>query len=173
MILFDHYAQFITITNLNWLLILQNNHHKQIILEALKNRVTKGQVTIYAFVIMPNHMHIIWQVHDGIIREDFQRYFLRFTARSILQFMRMNEDPLRNLLKVTAPDRKYQVWERNSLSIVIYSEKVLIQKMNYLHNNPIQAKWNLADFPENYLYSSSRFYETGVDEFGWLTHFRG
>jgi hypothetical protein len=27
--------------------------------------------------------------------------------------------------------------------------------------------------PENYQYSSARFYETGVDEFGWLTHFRG
>jgi hypothetical protein len=45
--------------------------------------------------------------------------------------------------------------------------------MNYVHNNPIQAKWRLADFPENYFYSSARFYETGVDPFGLITHFRG
>ena len=150
MILFDHHTQFITITNLNWLPILQNDHHKQIILEAFKNRVNRNQVSIYAFVIMPNHMHIIWQLHDGIIRKDFQRDLLKFTARSILQFMRMNEDPLLTRLKVIAPDRQYQIWERNSLSIDIYSEKVLLQKMNYLHNNPLQPKWRLADLPENY-----------------------
>ena len=173
MILFDHHTQFTTITNLNWYPILQNDHHKQIIIEALKTRVEKKQVTIYAFVIMPNHMHIIWQLHDGIIKEDFQRDFCKFTARSILQFMRLNEDSLLNSLKVTAPDRKYQVWERNSLSVDIYSEKVFLQKMNYVHYNPIQAKWRLADVPENYFYSSAAFYETGVDQFGFITHFRG
>ena len=173
MILFDHHTQFTTITNLNWFPILQSNYHKQIIIESLKTRVDKKQVTIYAFVIMPNHMHIIWQLHDGIIKEDFQRDFCKFTARSILQFMRMNEDPLLGFLKVTTPDRKYQVWKRNSLSIEIYSEKVFLQKMNYVHNNPIHAKWRLADLPENYLYSSALFYETGIDPFGLITHFRG
>ena len=173
MIRFDHYTQFVTITNLNWLPLLQNDYHKQIIIEALQNRVVKKQVSIYAFVVMPNHMHFIWQLHDGIIREDFQRDFLKFTARSILNFMRMNDDPLLTGLKVKAPDRKFQVWERNSLSIDIYSEKVLVQKLNYIHANPVHPKWKLADLPENYQYSSAQFYETGVDEFNILTHFRG
>jgi REP element-mobilizing transposase RayT len=173
MILFDHHTQFTTITNLNWLPILQNDYHKQIVLEALKTRVDRNQVTIYAFVIMPNHMHIIWQLHDGIIREDFQRDFLKFTARSILNFMRMNDDKMVDLLKVKAPDRRNQVWERNSLHISLYSEKIFLQKINYVHNNPVHPKWKLADLPENYKYSSARFYETGIDDFGWLTHFRG
>lgn len=172
MIKFDHHTQFITITNLYWLQILRNDHHKQIITQALQTRVNKSEVSVYAFVIMPNHIHIIWQLHDGIIKENFQRDFLKFTARSILYFMRMNEDPILGSLKVIAPDRHYQVWERNSLSIDIYSEKFFLQKLNYLHNNPVHPKWKLADLPENYKYSSARFYETGIDEFGWLTHFR-
>ena len=172
MIRFDHYTQFITITNLNWLPVLQNHHHKQIVVEALKTRVDKKEVTIYGFVIMPNHMHLIWQLHDGIIREDFQRDFLKFTARSILQFMRMNENPLLHSLKVIAPDRHYQVWERNSLSIDLYSEKVFLQKLVYIHKNPVHPKWKLADLPENYQYSSAGFYEKGVSEFPWLTHYR-
>ena len=172
MIKFDHHAQFITITCLNWLPALKNDYHKQIIIEALANRVARQQVTIYAFVIMPNHMHIIWQLHDGVIREDFQRDFLKFTARVILQFMRMNNDPMIESLKVKAPDRQYQVWKRNSLSIDLYSEKVLLQKLNYAHANPLHAKWKLADLPENYRYSSACFYETEVDDFGWLTNFR-
>ncbi len=69
---FQHHAQFFTATNFNWLHILENDYYKQILLEALKHRVNKNEVTIYAFVIMPNHFHTIWQIHDGIEREDFQ-----------------------------------------------------------------------------------------------------
>jgi REP element-mobilizing transposase RayT len=43
------------------------------LLEALKHRFYKNEVTIYAFVIMPNHFHAIWQIHDGFERGDFSR----------------------------------------------------------------------------------------------------
>lgn len=173
MIRFDHYPQFITITNHNWLPVLKNDYHKDIVIEALKKRVENQQITIYAFVIMPNHMHLIWQLHDTIIREDFQRDLLKFTARSLLQFLRMNSDPLIESLKVKTSDRHFQVWERNSLRIDLYSEKIFLQKLNYIHCNPIQQKWKLADLPENYRFSSAAFYETGVDEFSILTHYKG
>ena len=172
MIRFGHCPQFITITNYNWLPLLKNDFHKDIIIESFKKRIELEQVTIYAFVIMPNHMHIIWQLHDGIYRNSFQRDLLKFTARSILWFMRMNNDPRISLLQVNAMDRKFQVWERNSLSIDLYSEKVFLQKLNYIHQNPIKEKWKLATLPEDYKYSSARFYETGIDSFGILTHFR-
>jgi len=109
---FQHHAQFFTATNLNWLPVLQNDYHKQILLEAFKHRVQKNQLTIYAFVIMPNHFHTIWQIHDGIEREDFQGSLLKFTARSILKFMRMHDAALLEQLNVKAADRDYQVWER-------------------------------------------------------------
>ena len=46
------------------------------------------------------------------------------------------------------------------------------QKLNYIHNNPINYPWNLVQYPEEYKYSSAKFYETGIDEFGLLTHYR-
>lgn len=94
MIRFEHLPQFITITNLNWLPVLENEYHKQIIIEAINRRVQLEQVTVYGFVIMPNHLHFIWQLHDGINSANFQRDFLKFTSRSILNFMRMHDDPL-------------------------------------------------------------------------------
>ncbi len=109
MILFDHHTRFITVTNLNWLHLLENEYHKQILIEALKRRVELEQVTIYAFVIMPNHFHALWQLHDNIDETDFQRDLLKFTARSILNFMRMNDDPLLLQLQVKAADRRQQV----------------------------------------------------------------
>ena len=79
--------------------------------------------------------------------------------------MRMNDDPLLLQLQVKAADRQQQVWERNSLKIAIWTEKVFLQKMNYIHNNPVQPKWKLAEVPQDYKYSSASFYETGIDEF--------
>ena len=168
----DHPTEFFTATNLEWLHLLSNDNHKEILIEALKHRTDKGQLTINAFVIMPNHFHIIWRVHDGIDRGAFQRDLMKFTARSVLKFMMMNEDRLLKQLQVKAADRKQQVWERNPLSIELFTEDVFIQKLNYIHNNPLQPKWSLCKKPEDYFYSSAKFYETGIDDFGLLTHYK-
>ena len=84
----------------------------------------------------------------------------------------MNDDKLLDQLNVKAADRNYQVWERNALSVDLFTEEVFIQKLNYIHNNPVQLKWRLATFPEEYKFSSAKFYETGIDDFNFLTHFR-
>ena len=56
------------------------------------------------------------------------------------------------------------------------SKKSFGQKLNYIHFNPCQPHWNLAASPEEYKWSSARFYETGIKHpipmgFDWLTHF--
>ncbi len=112
------------------------------------------------------------QLRDGINRANFQRDFLKFTARSLLNFMRMHDDPILKALKVDAADRQFQIWERNSLSIDLFTEKVFLQKLDYVHNNPVQPKWALAALPELYRWSSAGFYETGKTEFRFLTHYR-
>jgi hypothetical protein len=74
---------------------------------------------------------------------------------------------------VNAKDRDYQFWERNALSIDLWRPEVFMQKLDYIHNNPIQEKWRLSLYPEDYRYSSAKFYETGEDEFGLLSHYNG
>jgi putative transposase len=72
---------------------------------------------------------------------------------------------------VDAKDRKYQIWERNPLSIDLWTKEVFIQKMEYIHYNSVAA--DLCNLPEEYKYSSAKFYETAVDEFNMLTHWMG
>jgi putative transposase len=48
---------------------------------------------------------------------------------------------------------------------------MLLQKLNYIHLNPLQERWNLAERPEEYHWSSAKFYDNGVDDFGFITHF--
>jgi putative transposase len=53
----------------------------------------------------------------------------------------------------------------------IFQQKLERAAFRYLHMNPLHARWNLADRPENYYWSPARFYETGIDDFGFLTHY--
>ena len=48
------------------------------------------------------------------------------------------------------------------------TKEVFKQKMEYIHYNPVEA--SLCSLPEEYKYSSAKYYETGVDEFNMLTH---
>jgi putative transposase len=46
------------------------------------------------------------------------------------------------------------------------------QKLDYIHNNPLNEKWNLSKTPETYSWSSACFYESGIDQFGCLNHYQ-
>lgn len=165
------YPQFFTATNLEWKPLLQADKYKDIITGSMDFLVKDKRVTLYGFVITSNHMHIIWQMLSGIKRDAVQRDFLKFTAQKIKKDMvRYRREELLQF-KVNAEDRKFQFWERNPLSVDLWSREVLIQKLNYLHQNPVRA--GLCKTAEEYKYSSAFFYETGIDNWGFLTHYAG
>src|SRR5438552_3330643 len=164
------YPQFFTATNLEWRILLQTDKYKDVIIESMRFIVNDNRVIIYGFVIMANHIHIVWQMKAGRLREDVQRDFLKHTAQEIKSDMLRNRVPELNQYLVNAKDRKYQIWERNGLSVDLWSEKVLIQKLRYIHENPVRA--GLCKYPEEYKYSSALLYKTGIDNWGFLTHYR-
>ncbi len=166
------YTQFFTATILNWQKLLLPDTFKDIIISALKHRVEKKQVRIYGLVIMPNHIHLLWYIHPDIKREDFQRDLLKYTAREMIHTLKADgRDDIIQKHAVNDKDRKIQIWERNSLTTDIYSLEVFNQKLDYIHANPLQDRWQLAKETTGYKYSSAIFYETGVDEFNMLTNY--
>jgi hypothetical protein len=84
--------------------------------------------------------------------------------------MKMNDDKLLEQLFVKSKDRNYQIWERNSLSIDLFTEQVFLQNLSIFTTTLF--KMAMANFPEQYKFSSAKFYEAGVDEFNFLAHFR-
>jgi putative transposase len=172
MIVEKTHLQFFTATCYEWLMLLETDEAKQIIIEALRYRISIGQVKVCAFVIMPNHIHLIWRVQNGHNLEDVQRDLLKYTAKELIALIKRNEGELGlEKLFVGLKDRKFQVWKRDSMSIDLVHEWFFKQKFDYLHNNPCQPHWKLAERPEDYRYSSARYYVDGVDEFGLLTHY--
>ena len=100
-----------------------------------------------------------------------QRDFLRFAGQQILKELRNNNQDLLLEFFVGLKDRKYQVWKRNSLSTELWNESVFVQKLEYIHHNPVRAK--LCELPENYYFWSARFYLNGKNEFDFLEHYKG
>jgi len=132
--------------------------------------VKDKRAKIFAFVIMENHIHLIWQVMPGNDPDAVQRDFLKYTAQRIKKDLERNHPAVLPHFKVKAKDREYQFWERNALSVELRSHPVFIQKLNYIHWNPVKA--GLCILPEEYKYSSALFYETGIDNWGFLSHYR-
>ncbi len=117
---------------------------------------------------MSNHIHLIWQMQEGFERDAVQRNFLKFVSQTIKRDLEKNHPKVLERFYVNAKDRKYQFWERNPLSTDLFTKEVFMQKMEYIHNNPVAA--GLCFNAEDYTYSSAKFYESGKDEFEFLTH---
>ena len=163
--------EFLTATILNWQHLLAKDHMKEIIVSSLQWLVANGRCTINAFVIMPNHIHLIWKIADGIDRTNVQGALFSFTGHAFKKELVKKPDLLKEY-NVNDADRAYQFWERNPLVKECFTEKFFLQKLDYIHHNPCQLKWNLADLPENYYWSSASFYELQDNRFPWLTHYR-
>ena len=163
------WPQFFTATIQKWKHLLKEDKYKNIIVDSLKFLVAEGSVTINGFVIMSNHLHIIWQAKSNNDLQKIQNSFIKHTSKEFKKMLEIDNDL--QAYEVNAIDRKYNFWQRDSLNIELFTAAVFQQKLNYLHYNPVKA--NLCNFPEDYYFSSALFYEKGIDHFGFIEHYLG
>ncbi len=162
---------FWTDTIKDWNCLLENDILKEIIINQLKWLVDRRKIKVFAFVIMPNHMHLVWEMVDKNGKEMPHASFNKWTASQFLKQIRQYQpDEISRYSEVTT-ERNHRFWQRDALAVLMDSRKKVEQKIDYIHFNPLQDKWNLVEAPEHYKWSSARFYEDGTDEFGILTHY--
>jgi putative transposase len=166
----DNPIIFFTATMLKWQPILNDNERKDIIISSLTYLYNSKKIKVGGFVVMPNHIHLILRLNDNYPRKDFQRDFLKYTAQQIkFHILKTNEKLLNNFVS-TQKDRAFQIWERNPLSVELYNLGIVNQKLEYIHQNPCTEKWKLSESPNEYKYSSCRFYYNQLNEFNFITH---
>ena len=171
MVYAKQHAEFLTVTCLEWKHVLKKDKFKDIITDSLSFLVKDQRITVNGFVIMSNHFHLIWQMLGDHKRDDVQRDFLKYTGQQILKQLRNDDSPMLKELLVHAKDRNHQVWERNSLGVPLWTAQVFEQKLEYIHYNPVTA--GLCRLPEEYKYSSAKFYERNENDWLFLTHYQG
>ena len=110
---------------------------------------------------MSNHIHLLIRSDIGKLSDTIKE-FKSFTAKKILKAIvdepESRRDWMLNLFEFSAKQQKrnekYQVWTHENHPELIYSDKFIFQKINYIHDNPVRA--GIVENPEDYLYSSAR-----------------
>jgi REP element-mobilizing transposase RayT len=159
---------FITFSCYRWLPFIEMVNGYDLVYNWFDVLSAKGH-TITGYVIMPNHIHLL--LHYA---KDFQSLNTiigngkRFMAYDIIERLALkNEEQLITKLQwaVEFKDRKrgkkHEVWEDSFDVKECRTEKFILQKLNYIHNNPCTGKWKLADSPIHYRHSSASFYISG------------
>lgn len=171
--MFLNEVYFWTDTIRDWKHLLNTDEFKQLIIESWKYLVQREKVSIYGFVIMPNHIHVVWEMKEKNGKEMPHASFNKFTAHQFL--LKLSEADKGRLKLFGTPEeieRSHRFWQRDPLAVLMDSKEKVEQKLNYIHLNPLQDHWNLAKRPEDYKWSSACFYERGIDEFGIITDYR-
>lgn len=128
---------------------------KHIVCNAFNEARISGKFAIFAYVIMLDHIHLVTS-SDRQIKETL-RFLNGISAKRILDFLKKNNYES-SLLKLRIQEReakhKYSVYQHHSNAFEIYGEDTLMQKVNYIHQNPVRA--GLVEHPNEYLFSSAR-----------------
>jgi REP element-mobilizing transposase RayT len=118
---------------------------------------------------MPSHVHIIASSTDyplnGIIRD-----FKKFTCKRLIEVVESKEESRREWLirKFEYAARRvekgvnHKIWKDGFHPIELISNKMMVQKLEYLHQNPVEEAY--VRHAEDWVYSSARFYSGQPDE---------
>ena len=157
-------AYFISFATVNWIDVFTRDAYFWSIIESLEYcRKNKG-MELYGYCIMPSHVHLIFRssLNDpsGLIRD-----FKGFTSKKMLQIIEENSQESRKEWMLWMFERAgaknsnvkhRQFWQQNNQPIEIWSLKVFEQKLEYIHNNPVEA--GFVTDAIDWKYSSARNY---------------
>lgn len=138
----------------------------EILIQNIRFYLQKQHVSMQGFVIMPNHIHLLCTVSNSTTISKFIGRIKEFSAKQIIQYCKYQQNiKLLQIFKNSAKKYKqpyqYQVWQERFDDLCITQEKTFYIKLNYIHTNPLQPHWNLAQTPEAYKLSSAAFYILG------------
>ena len=169
---------FLTFTVKNWYYVLDRHYRWNIIANSLEYFQKNRELKLYGFVFMINHLHLMIFSKDTI---GFVRDFKKFVAREVLKNIRQTEPNILKIFKVQVRDTEptaneeiedsgqrsepttttqpkpttptYGFWNKTNMPELIVSEKFFLQKMNYIHENPLKRNYVMK--PEDWYWSSA------------------
>ena len=148
---------FITSTIVKWIPIFTTPKYLNILFNNLKFYQKKYDMEIFAYVFMSNHFHLVCRCQN--LKEAIQS-FKSYTAKKIINELENdNNYELLKLLEIFKlkhkSGSKYQIWQEGYHPKQIIDSKSLVQKINYIHHNPVRK--GLVSNPTDWKYSSAKY----------------
>jgi putative transposase len=159
----DSQALYITLVTKDRLPVFQTDAIKTITCRAIDEARNSGDFLLFAYVIMADHMHLLTDCpHTSA---DVLRYLKGLTARRVIDYLKEKnyEESLRKLRhEEWKRKHNYSLWQKEKNVLSIFSEGMFMQKVNYIHLNPVRAGW--VERAIDYKWSSARIWQRQAAE---------
>jgi REP element-mobilizing transposase RayT len=157
-------AHFITITVVEWIDLFTRYNHRNTVINSLSYCQKYKGLEIYAYVIMPSHIHLLCRSDEGFRLSDIIRDFKKFSSKKLIENIFDEPESRREWLLEhfkkaclhLKKDLNFKVWQDGYHGEEVSSNKFIYQKLNYIHQNPVIER--LVEKPEEYIYSSAKNY---------------
>ena len=136
----DNPCLFITTVALNRLPVFRTDALKAVACRALDEARRSAGFALFAFVIMPDHLHAL--ADETLKASQTLRYVNGILSHRIIQFLKeggytISLEKLRSARK--GRGHEYSLVDHHSNGLPVFSESFFMQKVNYIHFNPIKA----------------------------------
>jgi len=164
------YPYFVTYTVIEWIDLFVRNVYREVFLDSVRYCQKEKGLVVYAWVIMPSHIHMILGSKgemplEGIIRDNksfvsreirklLESFEETFESRKSWMYQMMRSAGIRN-----PNNNDFQLWMQHNQPIELNTSYLMDQKLNYIHNNPVDA--GFVHNPEEWLYGSAIDYAGG------------
>jgi putative transposase len=153
---------FITASIIGWKNLFIQEEYAKMPLQSFTWMQQQKRILLFAFVIMPSHLHVILKPETHSVGEILQQ-FGSFTAHEILKKLReQNQTGLLHMFEKEKRDQRHEhsIWQDIQAKNV-YSMDFLQQKLEYIHQNPVSKDWMLVEDRADYPYCSAGYYDYG------------
>ena len=126
--------------------------------DALNEARASGGFSVYAYVVMPDHLHTI--TDSSLKPSKVLQYINGIISRRVIDHLKAHghNASLRKLKRESGTrGHKYSLWDHHSNMLPIFSEDMLMQKISYIHQNPVSA--GFVERAEEYRWSSARIWK--------------
>lgn len=159
----DTPCYYLTSVTKNRLRVFGTDRVKLIICAALDEARRSGKFALYAYVIMLEHLHVI--TDSALSPSETLQYINGISSRRLIDYLKsMNYQSSLQKLEVQMGRRRhrYSLWDHRPDARLLLSENMLMQRVNYTHQNPVRA--GLVQQPLDYFWSSLRCWEGAILE---------
>ena len=158
---------FVTLTVVGWVDVFTRAAYADVFLESLRFCIRQKGLRVYAFCIMPSHVHLIADLaDDDKLLTEVLRDLKSYTAKRLYELIQTHpqesrRDWLVRLLQFYGRPhgQAFKFWQEGNHPIALLSAEWTQQKRDYIHQNPVIAR--LVDEAHHYPFSSA-FPDCGV-----------
>ena len=158
---------FVSFAVVLWVNVFTRKEYRDILIDSLRYCQQEQGLVIYGWCIISNHVHLIISAKENNV-SDVLGNFKKFTSKKIVASILANPVESRKewMIKIfkeagelNSRNASYQFWKQDNEPKIIYTPEFAVQKLEYIHNNPIDA--GIIEKAEEYIFSSAMDYYYG------------